>query len=226
MSKPLKRKRNPTKLPPSANLPTIRIKDAWLLREHASTHLHELWGDGKMELADDEWMKRRVNEYTQAWQPYESQILQGMTEILGLSFRQNIIDVYIAPWFNAFSDPMVIGVTQEPDVFIDILTHELLHRLLTDNSSTSYTLPLLPEWEKLFGKQLNYVELVHIPVHAVHKAIYLDVLREPSRLQRDIKSNEEYGATDYIKAWAYVEKHGYKTIIKKLRKSYRAIETQ
>lgn len=46
--------------------PTIRIKDAWLLREAASVPLNELWGD---------------------------------------------------------------GVTLKPNVFGDILTHELIHRL-------------------------------------------------------------------------------------------------
>lgn len=32
-------------------LPDIRIKNAWLLRENASRHLHELWGgDGELAL--------------------------------------------------------------------------------------------------------------------------------------------------------------------------------
>ena len=37
-----------------------------------------------------------------------------MCGLLDLEFRQNIIDVNIAPWFYAFSDPMVIGVTLNP----------------------------------------------------------------------------------------------------------------
>lgn len=166
-------------------LPSVRIKNAWLLRENVSRHLHELWGEGKV-LADDEWMEWKVGEYEKAWQPYEQKILHGMIEILGLSFRQNIIDVYIAPWFHAFSDPLVIGVMQEPDVFVDTLTHEL----------------------------------VHIPVHAVHQAIYLNVLKEPERLRRDIARNKRHHATPYIAAWEYIEANGYKDIIKQLRKSY------
>ena len=204
-------------------LPVIRIKDAWLLRENASKHLHELWGEGK-KLADDDWMEWKVGEYKKAWQPYEEKILRGMTETLELSFRHNIIDVNIAPWFHAFSDPMVIGVMQEPDVFIDTLTHELLHRLLTDNTAIPHETQLLPEWEKLFGKQHSFTLLVHIPVHAVHKAIYLDVLKEPKRLERDIANNKKYGSEDYVGAWDYVEKHDYREIIKKLRKSYIELE--
>lgn len=206
-------------------LPVIRIKDAWLLRENASKHLHELWGKDK-KLADDDWMEKRVAEYQKAWKQVGQEILLGMTEKLGLSFRQNIIDVNIAPWFNAFSDPMVIGVMQEPDLFVDTLTHELLHRLLTDNTTIPHETQLLPEWQKLFGRSHTFNTLVHIPVHAVHKAIYLDVLKDPDRLHRDIANNKKNEATDYIAAWDYVENHDYMEIIEKLKKSYSCLKVQ
>jgi len=206
-------------------LPEIRIKDAWLLREHASRHLHELWGKDKT-LADDDWMEKKVADYRKAWKPFEKQILTSMTDLLDLSFRQNIIDVYIAPWFNAFSDPMVIGVVRKPDVFVDTLTHELIHRLLTDNTAVPHELFLLPVWEELFGKNHAFNTLVHIPVHAVHKAIYLDVLNKPKHLERDVTRCKDNKATDYIAAWDYVEKHGYLEIIEKLRASYKKLQAE
>ncbi len=206
-------------------IPEIRIKDAWLLRENASRHLHELWGKDKT-LADDDWMEKRVADYRKAWKPFEKQILTSMTDLLDLSFRQNIIDVHIAPWFNAFSDPMVIGVMKEPDQFVDILTHELLHRLLTDNTSIPHETMILVEWQKLFGKEHTFGTLVHIPVHAVHKAIYLDVLNAPERLERDIAGIKKIKATDYINAWGYVDKHGYLEIIEKLRASYKKLQAE
>ena len=83
---------------------------------------------------------------------------------------------------------------------------------------------LTDEWQKLFGKNHTFGTLVHIPVHAVHKAIYLDILKEPKRLKRDIVENNKYNATDYINAWDYVEKHGYKEIIKQLQKSYESLK--
>lgn len=199
--------------------PEIRIKDAWLLRDNASRHLHELWGKDS-ELADDKWMEKRVADYITAWKPFEATILSGMTNTLGLSFHQNTIDVYIAPWFMAFSDPMVIGVMSEPDLFVDILTHELLHRLLTDNTSVSQVTDLIEPWKKLFGDQHNFNTLVHIPVHAVHKAIYLDILKAPKRLERDISNNKKHDAKDYIAAWDYVNNHDYKELVSKLIGSY------
>ena len=210
------------------NYPEIRIKDGWLLRENASKHLHKLWGKDTP-LADDAWMEQRVKEYEFTWRALEENILHGMCKIIDLEFRQNTIDVYIAPWFSAFSDPMVIGVTQEPDVFVDTLTHELLHRLLTDNTSIDFqTGVLAEEWPKLFGEKHSFKTLVHIPVHAIHKAIYLDVIEQQDRLSREIsnyKAETTYDPTDYLKAWDCVEKHDYKQIIRELKQSYKNIST-
>jgi len=205
-------------------LPTIRIKDGWLLRENASKHLHELWAAKDDVLADDVWMEKRVAEYEKAWQTHEKQILTHLCDMLDLTYRQNIIDVYIAPWFHAFSDPLVIGVTQEPDEFIDTLTHELTHRLLTDNTAIPYQTNILkPAWEKLFGKEHSFTCLVHIPIHAINKAIYLDVLKQPYRLERDIAFSKKLGATDYLAAWDFVQEHDYQEIIDKLVQSYKTL---
>ena len=106
------------------DLPEIRIKDGWLIRQEVSVHLHKLWGREGEPLVDDEWMERRVKEYQDAWKPFESKILLGMTQTMELSFKQNMIDIYIAPWFHAFSDPLIVGVIYVPDLFIDILPHE------------------------------------------------------------------------------------------------------
>jgi hypothetical protein len=201
-------------------LPVIRIKNAWLLREKVSVHLHELWGKGE-DLVTYEETDRIVRQYCDAWMPYEQRVLEAMTDILGLQFRQNYIDVYIAPWFYAFSDPMVIGVGYEPDRFVDVLTHELLHRLLTDSTSVLPEKRLVSEWQKLFGKEHSHTTVVHIPVHAVHTAIYLDYLKEPQRLERDKAMDKKYANEGYVKSWGYVGEQGYKEIIEELKRSYR-----
>ncbi len=209
--------------------PEIRIKDAWLLRQNASTQLHKLKAKKGEKLADDEEMAKIVEAYSKEWKKYEKKILKGVHDLLGLEYRQNIIDVYIAPWFGAFSDPLVIGVANSPDEFVDTLIHELLHRLFTDNTSIPYQTNILkPEWEKMFGKDYSFGTLVHIPVHVVSKAIYLDVLKEPRRLERDINwanSQTDFDTTDYVKAWDYVEKNDYKQIISKLKANYEKLKT-
>lgn len=201
-------------------LPEIWIKDAWLLRDNASQYLHELWskkGEEHKPISNND-MARIVASYEKAWKPCEQKILRGMCDIFGLEFSHNIIDVYIAPWFAAFSDPLVIGVKFAPDRFVDVLTHELLHRLLTANTIVSIDKGDELGWNKLFGKDIDFNTLVHIPVHAGLQAIFCDVLKEPSRMERDKEQMHDFPA--YKAAWEYVDKHGYETIIKDLKKNY------
>lgn len=196
------------------SLPEIRIKYAWLLSDAASVPINELRGDGKPLLAPKEYFKI-ADKYKKAWEPYEENVLRGMCELFGLGFRQNIIDVNIAPWFYAFSDPMVIGVRFSDEEFVACLIHELLHRLLTDNTKLDYDIDLIKPWRELYGKDHSVNTIVHIPVHAGVKAILLDVLNRPDLLEKEILGNKDY--PDYRKAWEYVDKNDYKEIIKNLR---------
>lgn len=202
------------------NVTEIRIKDAWLLRENASKHLHELWGENK-HLAGDEDMQNIIKAYRREWSKFEDKILNGLWQILSVTYRKNIIDVYIAPWFYAFSDPLVIGVTLTPNEFVDVLTHELIHVLLTDNNKVSIDSlesPIGDSWSKLFGK-MPFDQLVHIPVHAIHKKLYLEVLNDKSRLERDIEKVTKNKAVEYIEAWNYVNSHDYNEIIDSVKQA-------
>jgi hypothetical protein len=114
-------------------------------------------------------------------------------------------------------------VTSEPDHFVDLLTHELIHRLLTDNNK--FTIQgsgndLGDRWSQLFGSNHSFGCLIHIPVHAVHKAVYLDVIKSPERLKRDLKITKKFNQEAYVSSWKYVEDRDYKDIVVKLKKSY------
>lgn len=200
--------------------PDIRIRYGYLLSDNTSRYLNELWGDGTPLRPTDEY-EAIVATYQKAWHPYEEKILKGMCETLGLNFRQSIIDVYVAPWMNAYSDPMVIGVTFTPDRFIEVLTHELIHRLLTDNIESRYDTDYVKEWQKLFGMDHEWNVVVHIPVHATLQAVFDDVLSEPNRTKRDKKLCEQWSA--YNAAWKYVEHAGYRKIINQLQESYQVL---
>ena len=203
------------------NLPEVRIKNGWLLREKASVYMHELF-DPKGHLADYEEVDEIVADYKKAWKPWEQKIMQAMCDITGLRFRQNIIDVHVAPWFFGFSDPMVMGVMFNDEEFVRILTHEMIHRLLSDNTAIPHDRILIGGWHKLYGKNHAFNTIVHIPLHAVHKAIAIDFLEDPSIIERDYKMNLDHEGKDgdYVKSWDYVNKHGYKEIIKKLKSSF------
>ena len=206
-------------------LPEIRISFADLLYFNES---QTLAGEDKLDTYEqyEEW----TEAYRKEWRKYETKIITALQEVLGVQFYKPVIDVSCAPYFIPKSDPLIMNFRNEPDQFVDVLMHELCHVLLTDNNvlqihnHTKKSVNLARVWEELFGKEHDFGTLVHIPVHALSKYIYLDILKEPSRLKRDIDSVKTYvGSEIYTAAWDYVEKHGYELIINKLKVSYKEL---
>ncbi|MFZ1301702.1 MAG: hypothetical protein WAQ27_04000 [Candidatus Microsaccharimonas sp.] len=195
-------------------IPEVRIKYAWLLSDAASVVMNEKWGDGTPLRTYDEYVDIAL-KYEGWWRPYNEQILLGISNLLKLEFRQNIIDVNVAPWFTPISDPMVIGPRFETqDDLLNTLTHEMLHRLITDNTTYAYDFDFITEWEEMFGTDHSRNALIHIPIHAVMEALYRDVLKRPDLVDLDKEQLVSYD--DYIEAWEYVEKVGYKKILQQL----------
>ncbi len=202
-------------------LPEIRIRTSFLLNGAViPLLLPGLKETGNEIAATDEYIQETVERYNNSWAPYELRILEGMCEVLGLEFKQNIIDAYVAPFGHSLSDPMIISTKYSGDRFVEVFTHEVAHRLLTDNTkiTTSLDRKILSTWKELFGDDHSFNTLVHIPVHAVLEYIFIDVLNEPQRLERDIEFCQQYEA--YALAWKYVKNKGYKDILEQLRNSY------
>lgn len=198
----------------SVTIPKIRIKYAWLLSGEASVVMNEKYGDGTPLRTSDEYVKV-TEQYETWWRPHNDKVLYGLCNILGLEFRQNVIDVNVAPWFNPISDPMVVGPAfVSEDALVNTLTHELIHRLLTDNTSTDYYHDFLSDWETLFGSDHNKKTLIHIPVHAVMKSLYIDTINRPDLLEYDIRETKHN--KPYADAWEYVQKNDYDDIVRKL----------
>ncbi len=171
-------------------------------------------------MPSDDAVAEKVTLFQQAWRPYESKIPQALAALTGLNFRKNIIDVYVAPHFWAFSDPLVIGWSYTPERFTTVLTHELAHVILTDNTLVSYDAPLLNRWQRLFGKEHDVDTLIHIPVHGLLQGVFEGALHEPQRIKEDVASCHSNGS--YISAWNYVKTVGYSDVITKLAEDYQA----
>ena len=198
----------------SETIPTVRIKYAWLLAGEASVVMNEKYGDGTPLRIYEEY-DEIAKKYESWWRAHNDKILNGLCSVLNLEFRQNIIDIHVAPWFNPISDPMVIGPAfKSENELVNTITHELTHRLLTDNTSVPYQHDFFKDWRALFGDEHEWNALVHIPVHAVMKKLYLDVTQRPDLLELDMeitKDNQPYAA-----AWAYVNNGNYAKIIDSL----------
>ena len=170
--------------------------------------------EGRALLTKEEVLEK-IENYKKEWSKNENIILEGMQEILELRFSHNIIDVYVVTVSRgSFSDPVVIPSKFSPEQFVDILTHELIHRLMSANANNILIGKILmntfPDESKLTR--------IHILLHAVHKHIYLNVLQSESRLNANIERHEKFPA--YKKSWEIVEKYGYQELIEKIKQSY------
>lgn len=209
--------------------PEIRINFSHLLYS-VSRDLDRLYSPDESKLASPEECEEWTRAYRAEWEKHESKLLTAITEILDTEFYREVIDVSLAPYFIPQSDPLIMHFRNDPDAFVDALTHELIHIILTDNNKIQINahqnkVDLLAEWQKLFGKEHDFKTLIHIPVHAVHKGIYLDYLHDESRYSRDIeRARELKNGEGYVRSWQYVNKHGYKGIVDQLKKSFRKLE--
>lgn len=210
-------------------LPEIRIYFSWLLYDTVSVKLHEASGETE-KLLSKKTAEQYAENYRQEWTKYEKQIVSALVKIMDMEFYRDVIDVPCAPWFRPVSDPLTMNFYYFPDQFVDILMHELCHVLLTDStiysikSSAELKLSLGARWQRLFGEEYDFTAAVHIPVHALSKYIYLDVLEAPERLERDIEHVK--GDPPYAAAWEYVQTHDYNQIIEQLKADYRDIQKE
>ncbi len=170
-------------------LPEVRIKFGHFLEPTFEIHMRSQPDHSDWKSPSREDIIDKIESYKNAWKPYEPIILNGLVDSLELSFYQNVVDVFIVGGLRGgFSSPMVINSGIEPDRFIDVLSHELTHRLITDNTrKIDYAVISQSQFPSVNEKLV----LNHIFVHAVHKKIYLDILKEPARLERDLKRCEK-----------------------------------
>ncbi len=207
-------------------IPEVRIQFSFLLQDVVSAQLDKVYNPKKSKLSTHEQALEYTKAYQLEWKKYEQNILEKLVERLGLNFYKPVIDVSLADFIIPMSNPLILHFRNDPDQFIDVLTHELIHDILTDNQYyqiSSSDFDLFSAWKNLFETD-DFHTLVHIPVHAILKYIYLDVLKQPQRLKRDIDFSKNLNnGQAYVDAWDYVQKNDYKVIIEKTIGVYKTI---
>ncbi len=165
---------------------------------HNAPNIHESWKT--WEVPDKEHLERRITVYKELWATYESKVINGIEEALGLKFERDI-DVYLVAGINRnFSDPLVLSLHKAPQIGMVSLCHELTHRIF---SGTSFSFDKI-----LLNKTDNSVVNNHILVYAVIRRIFKD---EPEM----IKIASEVNDPDYKKAFELSE--NYEEILKYFR---------
>lgn len=195
-----------------SKIPEIRFKSSFLLAPIVKSHTEaQGW-----EVLPDESLESSIEKVKKTWDISGEQILNGICKITGLEFYQNTIDVYLALGYRGgISDPLIISARVRDKTFLSLLTHEILHRLLTDNTKK---IDVKTIWEKMFPDVSERKIRNHIVLHAIHKELLLLVLKDKEELDRMIAFNQK--SEPYKKAWDMVEEKGHKSIINEFKAFY------
>lgn len=199
-------------------LPEIRMRYAWHIDNAFDAFLAKVPESEKEDyvIENRKEVEEKITLFESVWKKVEEKILFAMCDILELSFYPKIVDVYVSGTFKkAFSTPLVISSKYTPELFVDVLTHELLHVLLTDNNKK---VDVRKAWNEMFPESIDRTSRNHVLVHAVHKEIYLNTMNAPEKLAFDIEKCKKFKG--YEDAWNIVEKRGHMEIINEFKKYY------
>lgn len=199
-------------------IPEIIFKYSWIYDQNWKAVGERL--SMEIEHLSQEDIRGYMKKVEKSWKENERDILEELSKITSLSWKSESITCYVVKRCfmpSAFSDPLTISVLthKKEDEFVDVLTHELIHRLLTEPGRMKE----LEDHKKL--KEEKYPEesfktKIHITVHAIHKHVYLKFFNK-DRLKRDMEKMRRI--EDYRRAWDIVEREGHEKIIEDLRES-------
>lgn len=171
----------------------------------------ERWADWTAPLQED--VLKRVENYNAEWRKYEKKVFKCLSDCFNLEFVRNVIDVHVVSSNpRQFNDPLVIKSSFSSQEFINILAHELTHKLFSENVDIVDN----ESFKNLYPEESTLI-VTHVALFSGLKHLYLNILREPERLQIDIYNAKKHPTNDYIRAWKIVERDGYLNILKKFR---------
>jgi hypothetical protein len=165
-----------------------------------------------------------IKKIEKEWNKKGNEILRYIGEITGLKWKEEKIKCYVIKISTLipFSYPLTIPIQFETvegkiyvlsvERYIDMLFHELIHNIFIQNEK---------ETEKYFEYILNekfneeeFNTVIHIPVHAIHKKIFMKFFNK-KRLELEIEKSSYY--PNYKRSWEIVNKKGEDSIIKELK---------
>ena len=152
-----------------------------------------------------------IESFKKSWSKESGKILEIVSKITGLKWKERKIKCYVIGFGRSYSDPLTISLKRKKQVFRDTLIHELIHQIQTQNSDK------FQKWiKKILMQDYSKESLLtknHIFLHAVLKEIYLKLYNK-NRVKEDIKRCKN---PDYKRAWEIVEKEGHTKIINKFK---------
>ena len=197
-------------------IPKVIFRYSWIYDEV----FKELKGKKRSKYPSRVKIFNYIEKLEKTWRKNEKEILKEIAKSHGLRWQERFIYCYLTTeGLISFSEPTTLLIYSKNsfrkiDFVIDILTHELIHRIISPKENWQRCEKAWEYIDRKYKKE-SFTTKIHIRIHAVHSHIYLKFYGK-KRLERDIEWMQKY--RDYKRAWGIVQKEGYQNIIKEFRK--------
>jgi len=154
---------------------------------------------------------RGIAKLEKRWKKIELRVLREISRVTKLRWQEKDVVCYMTAGVRPYSNPITISLRKDVGEMIDTLVHELIHRIYSEPENFKR---VKKNWYGIVKRYEKYSRTTkyHVSILAVHEHILRKYFTKKS-LERQREAN---GNKDYIRAWAIVEKEGYRNIIKKL----------
>ena len=190
-------------------MPKILFKYSWIYDNIWKDYLILKKGKSKEEFLSQKKITNYLKIISKLWDKEEKKILKEISNSSKLKWRRKQIVCYIISAGKSISDPLTIKIFKNKNDFIDLLIHELIHQILTQNKNQ------VSKYIKYLRKKYKDKSLTtqnHIILFAIYTKIMLKLFNK-KRLNREFKRAKKKG--EYLDAWKIMDEEGYENILKK-----------
>ncbi len=165
-------------------------------------------------LSDPDWypthdaLREYMGSLQKLWSERGDEVMSIIAKRIGVPWADPQHTCYIIGVRRGLSSPLAIGYLEDDEKGFDHLTHEMIHRYYIQDDRSLYQ---HPGWKKLMDLYAKETETTrnHIPVHALHKHVYLKMDRR-DRLEKEIANLVR---DEYKRAWEIVQAEGEEKIL-------------
>jgi len=161
-----------------------------------------------------EEVQRFMRKVERAWRRSEAGVFRSIARVSGLRWSDDPHVCYVVGYAIPFSDPLtlpVFGPKAPVNYVVDVLTHELIHRLLIGRRAAARVRTALSRLKREYPRENENVR-THIIVHAIHWRVF-ETEFGVARLHRERRIMGT--VPDYRRAWEIVEAEGAAPLIQR-----------
>jgi len=151
-----------------------------------------------------------------SWSKDGAKIISELSDVAQLPWKEEIIQCYLVSDYKyAFSDPLTIPISKySPDKsgFVDIVSHELIHRLLSANEDQ---LGNVKRFMKETFPNIKPNTEVHIILYGIQSQVWQNLLGAEQRKNLFLTVPD---VESYIDAWNIANNLGYDRVVDEFRK--------